>query len=262
MESQPQLSTPEEELAYLREQVTRKEAELAGVGKAPGEAERTHIVSEQILAHRAAPAEILAPEYRVNEETKNTEAEAILAELNLGGSEQAIKSLQRTIEEKGIKTALEVAEKLGDPHVTDDFHRYLVRYVAAGLMAPSTDETAPRFKALNMTLYEISLPGPKSGEQGGREKALKELISGMEQFYAGLQSVEDANAGEPNFYALELAVPADSPELQFYAAMPNSKRNLFEKQLLAIFPDAHLLPQPADYNIFVESGVALTSVAK
>ncbi|OGG76346.1 hypothetical protein A2950_01585, partial [Candidatus Kaiserbacteria bacterium RIFCSPLOWO2_01_FULL_55_19] len=195
------------------------------------------------------------------EETKNTEAEAILAELNLGGSEQAIKSLQRTIEEKGIKTALEVAEKLGDPHVTDDFHRYLVRYVAAGLMAPSTDETAPRFKALNMTLYEISLPGPKSGEQGGREKALKELISGMEQFYAGLQSVEDANAGEPNFYALELAVPADSPELQFYAAMPNSKRNLFEKQLLAIFPDAHLLPQPADYNIFVESGVSLTSVA-
>ncbi len=261
MESQPQLSTPEEELAYLREQVTRKEAELAGVGKAPGEAERARIVSEQILMHRAAPAEILAPEYRVNETTKNTEAEAILAELNLGGSEQAIKSLQRTLEEKGVKTALEVAEKLGDPRVTDDFHRYLVRFVAAGLTPPKTDETAPRFKALQMTLYEISLPGPKGGEQGGREKPLKELISGMEQFYAGLQSVEEATAGEPNFYALELAVPADSPELQFYAAVPNSKRNLFEKQLLAIFPDAHLLPQPADYNIFVESGISLASVA-
>ena len=29
MESTPKLSTPEEELAYLREQVSRKEAEMA-----------------------------------------------------------------------------------------------------------------------------------------------------------------------------------------------------------------------------------------
>ena len=70
-----------------------------------------------------------------------------------------------------------------------------------------------------------------------------------------------AEAGEPHYYALELAVPSDSPELQFYAAVPNSKRNLFEKQLLAIFPDAHLVPQPHDYNIFAEGGSAFASVA-
>src|SRR6185436_3483029 len=112
-------------------------------GQAASEVERARIISEQIVAHQAAPAEVLAPEYRVNESTKITEAQAIMTELNLGGSEQAIKSLQQTIDEKGIKTALEVAEKLGDPRVTDDFHRYLVRYVAAGLVAPNTDENAP-----------------------------------------------------------------------------------------------------------------------
>ncbi len=257
MESAPTLSTPEQELAYLREQVARKEAELAGGGND----ERVKIISEQIHVHAAAPVEVLASEYRMAESAIINTADKILAELHLGGSEQAIKSLQQTIVEKGIKNALSVAEKLNDPHVTDDFHRYLVRYVAAGLLAPGYDEKMPRFQALKMTLYEIALPGPKNVEKNDRAKTLKELISGMEQFYAGLLSVEDATPGEPHYYALELAVPADSPELQFYAAVPNGKRNLFEKQLLAIFPDAHLVPQPSDYNIFAPNGVSLVSTA-
>ncbi len=258
MESIPKLATPEEELAYLRTQVARKEAELAGSG-APQE--RAQIISEQIQAHRAASEEVLARDYRLNEATKASEAEAVLAELELGGSEQAVRGLQRTMEEKGIKNALAVLERLNNPRLADDFHRYLVRYVAAGLPAQGLDEKAPRFKALRMTLYEIALPGPKSEEPQSRAKTLKELISGMEQFYAGLLSVGEATPGEPGYYTLELAVPADSPELQFYAAVPNGKRNLFEKQLLAIFPDASLTLQPRDYNIFVDRGTTLASVA-
>ncbi|KKW42065.1 hypothetical protein A3C19_02180 [Candidatus Kaiserbacteria bacterium RIFCSPHIGHO2_02_FULL_54_22] len=256
MESTPKLSTPEEELAYLREAVMRKEAELAG--NAP---ERAQIISETIYEHHAAPAAILAKGYRMSETTKKSEAEAILAELNLGGGETAIRSLEQAMEEKGIKNTLAVLEKLHDPHVADDFHRYLVRHVAAGLPAPGIDEKAPRFQALHMTLYEVALPEPKPEEPQGRTKTLKELISGMEQFYAGLLSVEDAESGEPSYFALELAVPEDSPELQFYAAVPNAKKNLFEKQLLAIFPDAHLVPQPYDYNVFVSGGATLASVA-
>ncbi|OGG83498.1 hypothetical protein A3I46_02835 [Candidatus Kaiserbacteria bacterium RIFCSPLOWO2_02_FULL_54_13] len=256
MESTPKLSTPEEELAYLREAVMRKEAELAG--NAP---ERAQIISETIYEHHAAPAAILAKGYRISEATKKSEAEAILAELNLGGGETAIRSLEQAMEEKGIKNTLAVLEKLHDPHVADDFHRYLVRHVAAGLPAPGIDEKAPRFQALHMTLYEVALPEPKPEEPQGRTKTLKELISGMEQFYAGLLSVEDAESGEPSYFALELAVPEDSPELQFYAAVPNAKKNLFEKQLLAIFPDAHLVPQPYDYNVFVSGGATLASVA-
>ncbi len=113
-----------------------------------------------------------------------------------------------------------------------------------------------------MTLYEIALPARREKGGEGRSKTLKELISGMEQFYAGLLSVEDAKPGEPHYFALELAVPADSPELQFYAAVPNAKRNLFEKQLLAIFPDAHLVPQPSDYNVFAPGGITLASEAR
>ncbi|TSC69786.1 MAG: Uncharacterized protein G01um101449_525, partial [Parcubacteria group bacterium Gr01-1014_49] len=261
MESVPKLSTPEQELAYLREQVMRKEAELAEQGGTPPESERVRIISEKIHAHHAASPEVLAKEYRMNETAVSTAAEKILAELAFGEGEQAVRSLERTMEEKGIKNALQVAEKLRDPHVADDFHRYLVRYVAEGLTAPGIDEKAPRFQALKMTLYEIALPGPKTGEPNARTKTLKELISGMEQLYAGLLSVEDATLGEPRYFALELAVPSDSPELQFYAAVPNSKRNLFEKQLLAIFPEAHVVPQPHDYNVFASGGVSLASTA-
>lgn len=256
MESLPKLSTPEEELAYLREAVARKESELAGV-----EHDRVKIISETIHEHHEAPQEVLTNEYRVSDATKESEAEALLAEMNLGGGAAAIDSLRKTMEEKGIKNALHILEKLGDPHIADDFHRYLVRYIAAGISTFGLDEKVPRFKALRMTLYEIALPGPKTAEPSSRAKTLKELISAMEQFYAGLLSVDDATSDESRYFALELAVPADSPELQFYVAVPNGKRNLFEKQLLAIFPDAHLVPQPYDYNIFTQSGTSLVSTA-
>ncbi|MFA6414863.1 MAG: hypothetical protein WCV89_02695, partial [Candidatus Paceibacterota bacterium] len=133
MEQAPTLSTPEEELAYLREQVMRKEAEVAERGVVPDETDRAYIVSERIHAHRAASEEVLASEYQISEATKESEAEAILAELNLGEGANAIDNLRKTMEEKGIKNALAVVEKLGDPHIRDDFHRYLVRYVAAGI---------------------------------------------------------------------------------------------------------------------------------
>lgn len=262
MESAPKLSTPEEELAYLRAQVTRKEAELRARGTEASPVERTQVISEEIRAHHSAPAEVLASEYRLSDTTAHDTAAKILAELAFGGDEAAMVSLQAALEEKGIKNAFLVLEKLHNPHLTDDFHRYLVRYVAAGLPLAGANESAPRFQALHMTLYEIALPGPKSNEADTRTKTLKELISAMEQFYAGLLSVEEAAPGEPRYFALELAVPADSPELQFYAAIPNGKRSLFEKQLLAIFPDAHVVPQPKDYNLFAEGGAAFVSTAR
>ena len=263
MESAPYLSTPEEELAYLRAQVAKKEQELMQGESATAEQSRDELVAEALDAHHVAPAEnILAPEYRLSPETAEAEAEAILAELALGEGTIAIRSLERAMEEKGIKNALAVMTQMNDPHVTDDFHRYLVRYVAAGLPITGLAESAPRMKALHMTLYEVALPEPKEQEAEGRAKTFKELVSAMEQFYAGLLAVEHAQAGEPPYLALELAVPADVPELQFYAAIPRSKRDLFEKHLLAIFPDARLVEQPADYNLFVTHGATVASVGK
>ncbi len=264
MESTPRLSSPEEELSYLREQVAQKEKELQKTREENPTANlptREEIISEHLDAHKTAAPEILAGEYRISESALNETAEKIIKECTLGSSEQMIRSLQKTMEEKGIKNTFAILEKMKDPQMVDDFHRYIVRYIAAGLPMTGIDEKAPRFQALKMTLYEISLPEPKS-DQNARAKTLKELISAMEQLYSGLLSIETAASGEPRYYTLELAIPADSAELQFYAAIPNGKRNLFEKQLLAIFPNAYLEQKPYDYNIFSQNGVALVSEAQ
>lgn len=268
METAPQLSSPEEEIVYLRAQIARKERELAS---ARGEAHAPHpevhdvAIARTLAAHHEAPPEnVLAPEYRISPQTAATEAEAILAEFAFeGGEAAAIRGLERAMEEKGVKNALAIAGKMSNPRLTDDFHRYLVRYIAAGLSALGSSEREPRFRALHMSLYEIAFPEPKADPNTGRPpRPLKELISAMEQFYAGMLSVAPAEDGEPPYLALELAVPAELPELRFYAAVPRGKRDLFEKQLLAIFPDAHVHEQPLDYNVFVLGGAALASSAK
>ncbi|MDO8623828.1 MAG: DUF87 domain-containing protein [bacterium] len=251
------IASPEEELAYLRAKVAEKEEQLRA-GRPPTEEERATVISERIAEHKKVPSEaVLAPEYRIATHEAEGEAQKILRGLELGDYEKAVADLTQTMETRGIKNALSVLERLNDPHLDDDFHRFLVRYIAAGLSVKGIEEKVPRFKALRMTLYEVALPGPKDEENNQPPRPLKELISAMEQFYSGLLSVGEATIGEPGYFAMELAVPANRPELFFYVAVPNRKRDLFEKQLHAIFPDAEVNEQPSDYNIFAENGFSV-----
>jgi hypothetical protein len=264
MEALPKASTPAEELAQLRAQVAQMERQIARAsGARAAEEARPRIISERILAHQKTPAaEALAPSYAMNRHDLGNVAQGILLALELSGDAAALESLAKTVEEKGVKNALGALERLESPQLTDDFHRFLVRYIASGMKPAGYDERAPRFKALRMSLYEIALPEGRAEAAPGREKPLKELLSSMEQLYAGLLSIGEAGPGEPAYFALELAVPAGSPELKFYAAVPDGKRDLFEKQLLAVFPDAELARAENDYNIFADGAYAAGAYAR
>ncbi|MBU6323062.1 MAG: DUF87 domain-containing protein [Patescibacteria group bacterium] len=254
------LASPQDELAYLRAQVAAKERELASLkGSAVATAERPTIAKEAILRHANTAAHaMLAPEYHAPAD----EIAEIAASLEPEDDDGTIRELRGVMETRGIRNALSVLEKMHNPHVEDDFHRYLVQYVLAGLPVTGYSENAPDWKALHMTLYEVALPEPEAEEeQAVRTKTLKELISAMEQFYAGMLSVEEARRGEPHYFTVELAVAANRPELYFYVSVPNGRCDLFEKQLLAIFPNALIARQPNDYNIFVKDGAAAGSVA-
>lgn len=250
------LGNAEDELAYLRAQVAMKEAELAQMREA---APRADVAHERLMQHRTAPETILKPEYRVSPQ----EAAHLASTLDPEQNDETMQELRDIMETKGVKNAFAVLEKLGSPHIEDDFHRFLVQYVLSGMTPSGLPEGQPTWKALRMTLYEIALPEPDASadQNQGRMKTVKELVSAMEQFYAAMLSVEHADKQEPAYFTLELAVPVDAPALRFYAAVPNGKRDLFEKQLLAIFPDARIAPQPNDYNIFVEDGSSLASYA-
>ncbi|MGE5541209.1 MAG: type IV secretory system conjugative DNA transfer family protein [Bacillota bacterium] len=248
------LANPEDELAYLRAEIARKEAELAMMREG---APREEVAHERILSHRNAPTAVLAPEYRLDDSAVHELARGLDPEQN----DETMRELKSIMEEKGVKNAFAVLEKLGNPHLDDDFHRFLVQYVVSGMTVSGLPEGAPTWKALHMSLYEIALPESKEEEANNRVKPLKELISAMEQFYAGMLGVEHGDKNEPTYFTLELAVRVNAPTLQFYASVPNSKRDLFEKQLLAIFPNARVALQPNDYNVFVEDGVSVGSFA-
>ena len=250
----PHIRTPEEELAYLRAQVEEKERELAERTK---ETPRSHVVHERIRHYTHEAPDRLAPGYVLKEH----EAEALALELDPDNNDETMLELRNLMEDKGIKNALSVLEKLNSPHLEDDFHRFLVQYLVRRMEVPGFGENQPEWKALHMTLYEIALPEMDSGKEGSR-RPLREMISAMEQFYSGMLAVGDAYAGEPPYFSLELAVPADRAHLVFYAAVPNGRRDLFEKQLLAIFPGAHVNRQPNDYNIFAEDGVSIGASAE
>jgi len=246
------IATPEDELAYLREQIAQKERELSALKESRP---REEIAHERVAHHRLNGDAVLAPHYAASP----AEVAELALNLDPESDDETIDELRGIMETKGIKNAFAVLEKLGSPHLEDDFHRFLVQYLLQGMPIQGLSEKQPAWKALHMSLYEIALP--ESGDGEDRAKPLKELLSAMEQFYSGMFAVGEAHANEPPYFTFELAVPVDSPHLMFYAAVPNSRRDLFEKQVLAIFPNAHLSVQPNDYNVFVQDGASAASVA-
>lgn len=250
-----QIASPEEELAHLRAQVLAKEKELAAMNR---EVPRTLVAQERIVHHRQTPADTIMHE---SYQLAPHEAHELALNLDPENDDETMAELRAILETKGVKNAFAVLERLQSAHIEDDFHRFLVQYVLAGMPVPGYDEHAPDWKALHMTLYEVELPEPE-GEDKDRVKPLKELISSMEQFYAGMLAVGEAFAGEPPYFSMELAVPVNAPHLMFYVAVPNGRAELFEKQLLAVFPGAHLRVQTNDYNVFLEGGTTLGSSAR
>src|SRR3989344_6330176 len=213
-------SSPEEELKYLRREVAKREEEMEKKGEL---ADTSRIVSEKISEYKKeAPDKVLAEEYRL----KQSEAEAIVLDLSPEEHDKKIEELIGVLQEKGVLNVISVIEKLGDAHLNDDFHRFLVQYIKAGLPVHGLKEKSPLFKTLKMTLFEISLP-EVSGEEE-KQKNLKEIVSSMEQFYAGMLSVYDVKNETAGCFAIELANANHSDEFIFYASVPDFKKELFE----------------------------------
>lgn len=246
-------SSPQEELDYLRGEVAKHEKVMLEKGEAiPREA----IITDKIIDYKAVKSEeILHPDYQL----KPKEVESIVLDLSPEEHDAKMEELVSILQGKGLLNALSIVEGLKDAHLDDDFHRFLIQYIKAGLPLEGVRERSPLFRALKMTLFEVALP--QSDEEEGKQKNLKELISKMEQFYAGMLSVSSEKAG-PDYFTIELANANNSEEFIFYISVPDSKKELFEKQILSIFPEAKVLEKKDDYNIFNEQGSSVGSYAK
>ncbi len=244
-------SSPEEELKFLREEVQRKEQALTEKGISP---EREQVVQETVTTYAQTPvAEAVAPAMTI----PPAEKQAIVFDLAPETHDKQMEELAVIVQEKGVRSALDVAERLNNAHLFDDFHRFLIQYIQAGLPVKDLPERSALWKPLHMTLFEISLP-ETTKEEG--EKELKILIAGMEQFYAGMLSVADKGK-EDTFFTIEIANANGSDEIIFYVSVPTLKKALFEKQAKSLFHNSKIREVKDDYNIFNENGISLGSVA-
>ncbi len=251
---EPKFATPEAELSYLREQIATKEKMLTEQQEAVS---REAVAAEELQAYREfKPHEVLTPTYAL----KPHQVEEIVLELSPELHDEQMSELLTVLQERGLRNALTVVERLNNPHLDDDFHRFLVAYLLAGRAVTDNPEKTPVARALKLVLYEVVLPEP---EEESNKRPLKELLSAMEQFYAGMLAATGASGlvTEPNYFTLEIANPNRSEEFIFYAGVPRARRELFEKQVLAIFPHAKLREAKDDYNVFNESGVSVGAEA-
>jgi len=248
----PRFKNPEEELVFLREQIAQKEKSLTEQKK---EFKEEDVVKETIKAYHALETEKILPSGRIVHEE---EAQGIVLRLRPENHDRQMEELFGILNTKGLKNALAIVEQFNNPHIDDDFHRFLIQYLFAAHLIPGLKEGTPIFKALNMKLYEVTLP-----EEEGEQKGFKEFISAMEQFYAGMQSVADTRENlAKDYYTLEVALSSSSDQVVVYVAIPEDRVDLFEKQVLAFYQDAKVREVTDDYNVFTDGGAAAGAYAK
>lgn len=161
----------------------------------------------------------------------------------------------------GVDKAIAAAESMGNPHLTDDFHRVLVEYLREGHVAPRTPRKKSNMgKALGLTLLEVTLPRhaahPDKSPSPDPLKLIRDFIAHMESFYRGTVGL-----GAENYFSFEIANPVGDAYTSIYLAVPSDRAELFEKQLLGLYPAARITERHDDYNIFVSGGGVAASAA-
>ncbi len=252
-ETLPQFTSPEQEIAFLREKISQKEAEYR---EKSFDVKLDQVVGEEISRYRdVLPKEVLDETYAIAKH----DAETIILNLAPETHDKKMTELLVVLNENGIKNTMSVISGFKDPHLEDDFHRFLVQYLKNGYKGKDIDVRSKEFMGLDMALYEVILPEDKGQE---KTKSLKEVVSSMEQFLAGMLSVVSKDSTKnyrENYIVLEIANPNGSDQFVFYVAVPNLHKDLFERQMISVFHNAKLTETTSDYNIFNSDGVSIGS---
>jgi hypothetical protein len=246
-------SNPEEEIAFLRQRIAERERELLDRNKEADALDFETVGKQELFEYGTfTPQQVL-------DKTQVMEEPAVTAAVErVSGSGDKVTEIITLAETEGIKNALSVLEKVGDGYIVDEVHRRLIEHIKGGQSIQDLKEGVPPWRVLHMTLFEISLPQFKT--DNASPQSFTELVSLMEQFYLGMQGVGYGKGVD--HYTIELAVANESDDIILYVAIPDEFINLFEKQVLSLFPKAVLTMQQHDYNIFVAGGVHMVSEAK
>ena len=255
-EAPPKFTSPEQEIAFLREKISMKEAELQ---ENKLDVKLEDIVAGEISRYRdVLPQEVLDETYALAKH----DTEALVLNLLPETHDKKMEELVGLLNQKGIKNTMSVLSGFKDPHLEDDFHRFLVQYLKHGYKSKDIDLRSREFMGLDMVLYEVVLPEDLTARGQEKTKSLKEVISSMEQFLAGMLSVvakDDTKNYKENYIVLEIANANGSSQFVFYVAVPNKHKELFERQMISMFHNAKRTEATSYYNTFKIDGVSVGS---
>lgn len=230
----------------MRERVAEKERELA----VPGNTfEHERLAKRELEHYSDIPSAHILHETIVMPEHETVHH---LLKLEPEVHDKQLDGLLQIVTTRGIRNALGVAARMKNPHLEDDFHRALVRYVAEGLPQKGIPAPEKVKHALELVLFEIE---PQSHGEHGKEAVqqlkLEQLLASSEQLYAGLVALIHHGEG----FSLEIAVPEGSEHATLYLAVPRTKKVLAERLIASVFPNAKIDECRGDYNIFNVHGV-------
>mgnify|MGYP001602920911 CR=1 FL=1 len=151
----PKFQTPEEELDYLRAHVAKREEELIKIGHI--EHANENAAKDVIGGYKNMPVGKLVHKDNI---ISGKKVKGIVLALKPESHDNIMEELLGIVITKGVRNALSVAEAMGNPHIDDDFHRILIQYLKTGQAKIDFQEGTPFYKALNMTLFEVTLPPP------------------------------------------------------------------------------------------------------
>ncbi|MFW5887619.1 MAG: helicase HerA domain-containing protein, partial [Bacteriovoracia bacterium] len=242
--------SPQEEIEYLRKQIQEREQQIESVGSQP---DREKVIEHTISDYRQnKPEEVLEKGHIVPEKNR----QEIVLQLQPEEHDDKISELYGMLEQKGVLNTIDIVDKMNDPHISDDFHRFLVQYIREGYTVKGLKDKSHLAKSLKRILFEITLPD-RGGED--REQNLQQLISMMEQFYYGMLHISEGD--KDDYLTLEIANSVGSRQFVFYISVSLRRRGLFEKQFLSFFPNARILEQKDDFNVFNPKGASVGSFA-
>jgi hypothetical protein len=250
LESGIQFQNPSEEVAFLRERLASLESSSAA---SPATPEQKHEQAREVIReYQNTPAQEVLHETHAMPEH---EAGAIALRLHPETHDDTIGELFALMQAKGIKNALTVLEKMQNPHLEDDFHRFLVQYLSEVHEIPGLNKERELSRSLDMALFLVTVPERS-------DTSFRDRVSLMEQFYAGMMSLARADDPDRRHISIEFAVQNSGEALSFYVSVPRGAVSLFEKQLLGIFHNARLEEITDDYNLFTPGGTSSVLLGK
>jgi hypothetical protein len=262
-EIRKQFSSKEEEIAFLRSLIAEHESK-----KSPStfslihtpEASKEEKISEILHKYKSEhPDNLLHQDFKLSQDHVTT--------ISLGlAPEEHDEKLQKIIDiflSEGVRNSFTVLQTMSNPHLEDDFHRFLVQYIAKTQDQKMLGNYRETYRAVDTTLFQVIMPTEKEQQaqqqQNPAMNPQQQIVALMERFLVGMLSIADPTAGDKNknYFTLEIAKAQNSNQIKFYVCVPNDFRDLFKKQVLALYPSAKIEEEKDDYNVFNPDGFSV-----